>query len=343
MSVLYPAISLGRAARGLAGASVRPPHLCETAASLQLAASALNGDPSAAGAAASGAPTAQPCGPARPDRGYWGTLAVIGAIGGVLSGLFAIGGGILMVPLLIWRAGFDQRQAAATSLVAIIPAAAVSSVTYLVHGDIDIVAAALVAPGAVAGAVAGSRLLRRLPLAWLRWMFIAFIVANAVRLLLIAPERGHLVHLTAGVAFGYLGLGLVVGIASGLFGIGGGIIAVPLLISGFAVSDLTAKGTALLVSIPASLAGTVISRRSGLVDVRAGLVVGTAAAAASVPAVYAALAIPPALSGRLFAALLLAVATQLTVKALRARRNQEPAPAPAPAAGPAGEAGSDPE
>jgi len=266
------------------------------------------------------AAAAPPAGPPGPGRGYWATLAAIGAAGGVLSGLFAIGGGILMVPLLIWRARLDQRQAAATSLVAIIPAAAASSATYLAHGDVNIAGAALVAPGAVVGAVAGSYLLRRLPLAWLRWMFIAFIVANAVRLLVIAPERGHLAHLTAGVALGYIGLGLVVGTASGLFGIGGGIIAVPLLIAGFGVSDLTAKGTALLVSIPASVAGTVTSRRGGLVDVRAGLVLGMAAAAASVPAVYAALAIPPALSGILFAALLLAVAAQLTAKALPARQ-----------------------
>lgn len=282
----------------------------------------LNDDAAAAGASAPAAPAPRPSGPMRHGPGYWGTLAVIGVVGGVLSGLFAIGGGILMVPLLIWRARLDQRQAAATSLVAIIPAAAVSSATYLAHGDINIVSGALVAPGAIAGAVVGSRLLRRLPLAWLRWMFIAFIVANAVRLLLIAPERGHLTHLTAGAVLGYAGLGLAVGIASGLFGIGGGIIAVPLLISGFAISDLTAKGTALLVSIPASVAGTVTSRRGGLVDVRAGLVVGAAAAAASVPAVYAALAISPALSGILFAALLLAVAAQLTVKALRAGRDK---------------------
>jgi uncharacterized protein len=275
-------------------------------------------------AAAAAAPAGRPGKPEGHGRGYWVTLAAIGAAGGVLSGLFAIGGGILMVPLLIWRARFDQRQAAATSLVAIIPAAAVSSATYLAHGDVSFAGAALVAPGAVAGAVAGSHLLRRLPLAWLRWMFIVFIVANAVRLLAVAPERGHPVHLTAGVALGYVGLGLVVGTASGLFGIGGGIIAVPLLISGFAVSDLTAKGTALLVSIPASVAGTATSRRGGLVDVRAGLVVGTAAAAASVPAVYAALVIPAALSGILFAALLLAVAVQLVIKALTARRTREP-------------------
>jgi uncharacterized membrane protein YfcA len=269
--------------------------------------------------AAPAAPAPQPGEPGRHGGGYWGTLAAVGAVGGIMSGLFAIGGGIVMVPLLIWRLGLDQRQAAATALVAVIPAAAASSATYLAHGDVNIAGAALVAPGAVAGAVAGSHLLRRLPLAWLRWMFIAFIVANAVRLLAVAPERSHLAHLTPGVALGYVGLGLVVGIASGLFGIGGGIIAVPLLIAGFGVSDLIAKGTALLVSIPASVAGTVTSRRAGLVDIRAGLVLGAAAAVASVPAVYAALAIPPALSGILFAALLLAVAAQLTVKALRAR------------------------
>lgn len=253
-------------------------------------------------------------------QGYWGTLAVIGVLGGALSGLFAIGGGILMVPLLVWRTRMDQRRATATSLVAIIPAAVVSSATYLAHGQIDVVAGAFVALGAVAGAVVGSRLLRRMPLAWLRVMFIVFVLAVAVRLLLAAPERGHLVALSVTVALGYVGIGLVMGVASGLFGIGGGIIAVPLLVSLFAVSDLVAKGTALLVSVPTSVVGTVGNRASGLVDVRAGLVVGAAAAAASVPAVYLSLAVPPALSGVLFAALLLVVAAQLTVKAVRAGR-----------------------
>ena len=55
----------------------------------------------------------------------WAALILTGAIGGILSGLFAIGGAIVMVPLLVWRAGMDQRRAAATSLVAIIPTAVV--------------------------------------------------------------------------------------------------------------------------------------------------------------------------------------------------------------------------
>lgn len=248
---------------------------------------------------------------------YWATLTIIGLLGGLLSGLFAIGGGILMVPLLTWRAGMNQRRAAATSLVAIVPTALVSSLTYLVHGQVDVTAALFVTVGAVVGAVIGSRLLRAIPVARLRWMFVVFILLVAARLLLVSPERGGHIQLTVLIAVGYVGLGLVMGVASGLFGIGGGIIAVPLMISLFAVSDLVAKGTSLLVSVPTGAAGTFANRRAGLVDVRAGLVVGLAAAAASVPAVELALSMSPRMSAVLFAGLLILVALQISVKASR--------------------------
>jgi uncharacterized membrane protein YfcA len=127
---------------------------------------------------------------------------------------------------------------------------------------------------------------------------------------------------------GYLALGLAMGIASGLFGIGGGIIAVPLLVSIFAVGDLVAKGTALLVSIPTSMVAASSNHRHGLLqtaDIRAGLIVGTAAALASVPAVDLAAAIPARTSGILFAVLLVAVAAQLAVKAVRTPRPAGPA------------------
>lgn len=255
-----------------------------------------------------------------PGHRYWWALALIGVVGGILSGLFAIGGGILMVPLLVWRAHLDQRRASATSLAAIVPAAIVGSATYLANGEVDVAAAVFIAIGAAGGAVVGSALLRRIPLFALRWMFIFFILAVAARLLVVAPQRGDDLALSPSVAIGYVTLGLVMGVASGLFGIGGGIIAVPLLISLFAVSDLVAKGTSLLVTIPTSLVGTVGNRRAGLVDLRVALVVGVAAASAAFPAARLALLIPARLSGVLFAALLVAVATQLTVKSIRASR-----------------------
>ena len=142
-------------------------------------------------------------------RTSWRTLASIGVVGGLLSGLFAIGRGILMVPLLVWRARMDQRRAAATSLVAVVPAAVVSSATYLVHGKVDVMAGLVLTVGAVAGAAIGSRLLRRLPMTWLRWMFVDFIVLVAVRLLLLHPGSDHKAQLTLAVALGYVAVGLV--------------------------------------------------------------------------------------------------------------------------------------
>jgi uncharacterized membrane protein YfcA len=260
----------------------------------------------------------------------WIVLAAIGVVGGVLSGAFGIGGGIIMVPLLVWLARLDQRRAAATSLVAIIPTAVTGSISYLAAGEIDLLAGLFVAVGAVAGALIGTRLLRRIPIVWLRWMSIALVLLVALRMLVVAPERGDSVDLTVWVALGYVGLGLAMGVASGLFGIGGGVIAVPALVAVFGAGDLVAKGTSLLVMIPTGVTGTVTNARAGLVDVRAGLVVGVAATLGSLPGVALALLMSARLSGILFAVLLLAAAAQLTVAAIRAPRDS-----------PAGAAGSE--
>lgn len=249
--------------------------------------------------------------------GYWITLAGIGVVGGAMAGLFAVGGGILMVPLLMWKGGMDQRQATATSLAAIVPSALVGSLTYLANGQVDLPAASFVILGAVAGTMFGTRLLHRIPVTHLRWMLVVFLLLVALRLLLVSPERGGGVDLTMNVAVAYVAVGLVMGLASGLFGIGGGIIAVPLMVSALGVSDLVAKGTSLLVSVPTSAVGTVSNRRTGLVDLRAGLVVGAAAAAASVPAAVLSLQLPARLSGQLFAAVLVLVTVQMILKVRR--------------------------
>lgn len=261
------------------------------------------------------------------SKGNWVRLSLIGVIGGILSGLFAIGGGIIMVPLLIAFAHLNQRTASATSLAAIIPASVVGSFTYLVAGEIDLLAGLFITVGGVAGALIGAALLKRIPLVWLRWMFIVFIIAVAARMFLVSPVRGEDLPFSVAVALGYIVLGLAMGILSGLFGIGGGIIVVPALIGIFAISDLVAKGTSLLVMIPTSTIGTTANWRAGSVDVKAGLIIGIAATIASVPGAALALTLPPRLSGTLFGLLLLVVAAQLTSRALKASRlNRTPGP-----------------
>lgn len=249
-------------------------------------------------------------------------LLAIGALGGLLAGMFGVGGGILMVPLLMLWAHMDQRQAAATSLVAIVPTAIAGATTYGIAGEIDLFAALLVGVGAFAGAPLGAYLLRTLPLAWLRWAFIAGMLVAAARLILIEPERGATIELSALAALGLLLLGIVMGVAAGMFGIGGGIIAVPVLIALFGMGDLAAKGTSLAAMIPAALSGTIPNMRAGLVDVRQGLVVGIAAVVASQGGVALAFLIPPAISGVLFGTLLVLAAAQLAVRAIRAGRQK---------------------
>ena len=252
-----------------------------------------------------------------PTHWYWVNLTLIGLLGGLLSGAFGVGGGIIMVPLLVGLAGMDDRRAASTSLVAIVPASSVGVIIYLAQGQVDLVAGGIIAAGAVVGAIIGSRLLRRISLVWLRFMFVALLVVVAARLFIVAPVRGDHLELSWLVAGGYVVLGLLMGIASGLFGIGGGVIAVPALITVFGVSDLIAKGTSLLVVIPTGIVGTIAHLRRGIVDTRAGLVVGAAAIAASAPGAAIALAIPPRLSGVLFASLLVLAAIHLTITGIR--------------------------
>ena len=220
-------------------------------------------------------------------------LLFVGLAGGIFSGLFGVGGGLLMVPLLMWWARMDQRRATATSLLAIVPTGIVGAIGYGIGGQIDVLAGIIIGAGAIAGAPVGTWLLRRLPISWLRWMLIAGLVL----------------------------LGLTMGVLAGLFGIGGGVVAVPVLIALFGMGDLLAKGTSLLAMIPAAVIGSVTNVRAGLVRVRDGLIVGMTAVAGSVIGVAFAFVIPPALSGALFGLLLVAAAIQLIVRTLRRRRD----------------------
>lgn len=258
--------------------------------------------------------------PERSGARYWLTLAFIGVLGGLLSGAFGVGGGIIMVPLLAGIAGLNQREAASTSLIAIMPTALTGSIVYVLNGEVDLLAAVIVSIGAIVGAIIGSWLLRRLSVGVLRWLFVALLIVVAVRMLFVVPARGEEVEQSLGVVLGMLALGLVMGIASGLFGIGGGVLAVPVLIAVFGMGDLVAKGTSLLIMIPTSIFGSAMNLRGRTVSVRAGLLVGAAASVASIGGAALAFIIPPQLSGILFAVLVIAAAIQLTVKAIRAGR-----------------------
>jgi uncharacterized membrane protein YfcA len=109
-------------------------------------------------------------------------LAAIGAAGGVLSGLLGVGGGIVMVPLLVLRAGYGQRDAHAMSLGAIIPISLASVVAYGAAGEVRVGYAVALALGSVVGARVGAGLLARIRERPLKIVFGLFLGAVAVLL-----------------------------------------------------------------------------------------------------------------------------------------------------------------
>lgn len=255
--------------------------------------------------------------PQQHTTGRWVRLALIGLVAGFMSGLFGVGGGILIVPALMLLVSFDPRTAAGTSLAAIVPMSIVGVISYALNGSVDVVAGVLLAAGAIVGAQIGSHLLSRLPRRALRWGFIAFLLVVIVSLFLVIPSRDASIDFTVGSVIGLVVLGLVTGVLSGLLGIGGGAVVVPMLILLFGASDLIAKGTSLLMMIPTAISGTIgnVVRRN--VDLPAAAVIGVAACTTTALGALVAAAITPLLANLLFAAFLLAVATQLIVKAVR--------------------------
>ena len=110
-------------------------------------------------------------------------LVLIGIVAGFFSALFGVGGGILIVPLLIFLAAHQARTATATSLAAIGLIALAGTVAYAVRGHVDVVAAAAVGLPAAAGALAGTTLQQRLANRTLTLLFAGFLALVGVRML----------------------------------------------------------------------------------------------------------------------------------------------------------------
>jgi len=110
-------------------------------------------------------------------------LLAIGVMGGLLSGLLGVGGGVVMVPLLVLWAGYRQRDAHALSLGAIIPISLASVVIFGAAGKVRLVDAAALAAGSIVGARIGSSALARIEERHLKLAFGLFLGAVSILML----------------------------------------------------------------------------------------------------------------------------------------------------------------
>ena len=110
-------------------------------------------------------------------------LVFIGLIGGVTAGLFGIGGGIIIVPALVYWAGFSQHMATGTTLALLLPPVGLAAAyEYYRHGNIDIRAALILAATMFVGSWLGARLANELNEGYLHLGFGLFVCGLGIYL-----------------------------------------------------------------------------------------------------------------------------------------------------------------
>ena len=178
----------------------------------------------------------------------YASLFLTGILTGTASGIFGVGGGFLMTPVQFWLytgGGMDStlatRLAFGTSLAVMIPTMFSSAIAHNSRGAVNWQAAVPIGSAAVVGGITGGTLAAHLPGIVLRTFFSIVIILMAVRMVwhihscTVCEPRGSI--------GAYLLIGFLIGIVSGLAGIGGGVLLVPVLVILLGYPMHTAIGT----------------------------------------------------------------------------------------------------
>lgn len=247
-------------------------------------------------------------------------LLIIGTVAGVLSGLFGIGGGIVIVPSLVYFLSFPLTKANGTSLAALLmPVGIFAVLTYWKAGYLRIKTSALIAIGIVIGVVFGSKIALSIPSGTLKQLYGLFLIYVSiqfigiyeiirVKLFKLQPSEKHSENENYNI-FAMILLGIIAGILAGLFGIGGGLIIVPALIGIFHYPTKLATAASLgALLLPVGLPGVIMYYNSGQLDILSAAIVALGIVIGSIFGARIAINLPSKLVKQYFGAFLLLVA-----------------------------------
>ncbi len=186
------------------------------------------------------------------------TVLVLGLVVGVLVGLLGIGGGVVLVPAMVYLLHYDQHLAQGTSLFILLPPIGLGALRgYWKNGQVDLRAGIICAIGFLLGGYVGGRVAVPMPSKYLQAIFGGFLMLSAI--LLWAKTRKKVaagekpreeVKQSYGRDAGIFALAGFCGVAAGMVGIGGGVLLVPLLGLLFGFGQHKAQGTSLVALIP---------------------------------------------------------------------------------------------
>lgn len=180
-------------------------------------------------------------------------LAVAGVFGGVLAGLFGVGGGGVFVPALVYGAGWDIKEAVAASLVIIVFSALSGALrSFRSQAPPDVKVAALFACTVAPSTLIGVAISAVSPSTLVKVVFAAFLLVLAYFTFRRDSSGGAKASIHPAFA---LVAGVGIGTLAGLIGIGGAAMMVPLMVLGFGVSVRAAISTSLAVTVALGLVG----------------------------------------------------------------------------------------
>ncbi|MFP6698817.1 MAG: sulfite exporter TauE/SafE family protein [Alphaproteobacteria bacterium] len=194
--------------------------------------------------------------------------AGLGLLAGVMNGLIALGGGVLITPLLV-VAGVNPQIAVGTSLAAVTMLSCIGFTAHFLLGGISLGLVPIVAAvvGGVGGTVLGSKILAHLTPHWMLILFAIIQILVAIRLIDQGLGLALLGEVIPGGAplWAYVALGLFAGTLSGIFGVGGGALVLLGLAAFYGVPVVEGLAIALALNVTNALAGVVHHARQGRV------------------------------------------------------------------------------
>lgn len=187
-----------------------------------------------------------------------------GLAGGVLSGIFGIGGGIVLVPALGLLLALPQHEAQGVTLaVLLLPVGLPAVIAYHRRSPIRFGLVAALVAGFLAGVGAGAEAAAWLPARTMRLVFVGFLLLAAAQAWRGGAASGGKAPRPPGSAWHGLWIGAVGGACAGLLGIGGGIVMVPLLMTAVKLPRLEAQGASLATMLPpVGLPGVLVYART---------------------------------------------------------------------------------
>lgn len=238
--------------------------------------------------------------------------AALGVFAGALGGLFGIGGGFVVIPLMGILYGIHQQAAQGTALVMVVPNVLFAFWRYRQRFGVDLRMAATIAAAALVTTYPTARIATGLDPHGLRLAFAAFLAGLAAVVAYRTWRSTVRIAARPVLAWGWTAVvGLVGGVVSGFFGVGGAFIAPPLLTAFFGVRQVEAQGLGLALVCPSAVVALFTYAAAGQVDWRIGIplaVGGTAAISAGVALAHR---LPERLLRLGFCALLLVTAVLL--------------------------------